>query len=172
MIKATINDNPDYPVSAETSNGTFHLSIDKLSEYFPSLREYPYEHLNVKTEDDSLVVGVITVASGQGGLIFVWDPFRDELIHASEGAFALTAVIKGDQVVSLHDVQYWGMPEHFELKYNTFGIMDTNIEPKAYPNPIPTFSSRYDGNPDNMDLLLTDGCLFMRLYDETLPIGQ
>ena len=172
MIKITISDNPDRLVTAETPNGIVHLSLDKLIEYFPSLREYPYEHLNVKTEDDALVVGVITVASGQGGLIFVWDPVRDELIHASEGAFALTAIIKGDQVVSLHDVQYWGMPEHFELKYNIFGIKDTSIEPKAYPDPIPTFSSSYDGNPDNMDLLLTDGRLYMRLFDETLPIGK
>ena len=49
MIKVTISDNPDRLVTAETPNGIVHLSLDKLIEYFPSLREYPYEHLNVKT---------------------------------------------------------------------------------------------------------------------------
>lgn len=171
MIKVAISNNPNYLVNAETSDGFVQLPYTELQYFLPGLDVESVEHVNVRVEDD-FVVGVVSVAQGQGGLIFVWDPVRDELIHISEGAYALTAVIKDNQIISLHDVSSWGVPEHLELKYITFGIKDTTIESKSYPQPIPAFSSEYDGNPDNIDLILKESRIYMKLNDEIFPVDN
>ena len=169
MIKISMSGNPGELLYSKTENGESRFPVARLEKALPGLNSETIEHVNARVEDD-LVVGVVTVAQGQGGLVFVWDPIRDKLLHVSDGTYALTAVIKGDKVISLHDVAYWGVPQHFELKCISFGTMDAGIDPEPYSKPVPEFSSEYDGNPDQADLILKDSRLYMKLNEETLPV--
>ena len=63
------------------------------------------------------------VAQGQGGIVFVWDTDIQQIVHYSDGRFALTATIHNNKVYILRDVHYWGVKSHLELDFCNFGTM-------------------------------------------------
>ena len=59
----------------------------------------------------------LTVASGQGGIIAVWNTFRKRWEHVSEGNYVACAMILENipAVISLHYISCWGVPGHHAI---------------------------------------------------------
>jgi len=58
-----------------------------------------------------------TVASGQGGIIAIWNAFRRRWEHVSEANYVACAMMLEDipAVVSLHYISCWGVPGHHAI---------------------------------------------------------
>ena len=76
-----------------------------------------------------LVVGTVTAFKGQTGLIYVWDPVINRIVHATKGDFAVKAIKLLDKVFSLHYVSYWGKTPEFVLRVEYFECMNPQREP-------------------------------------------
>jgi hypothetical protein len=117
-----------------------HLSLcrDESSRYFakihlqsgqiqrPSWRGlYRYWSYAKATEVEYLAashsghyaVFCFTVASGQGGIIAIWNAFRKRWEHVSEGNYVACAMILENipAVVSLHYISCWGVSGHHAI---------------------------------------------------------
>ena len=59
----------------------------------------------------------ITVASGQGGIIAVWNTRRRRWEHVSESSYVACAMVLEEipAVLTFHYVQYWGVAGHHSL---------------------------------------------------------
>lgn len=68
-----------------------------------------------------------TVASGQGGIIALWDCNQRKWLHISEAAYVWCAQLNWEYevIISLHYVSYWGVrPYHEVLATPITGIKD------------------------------------------------
>ena len=63
------------------------------------------------------VVFCITVASGQGGIIAVWNTFRKRWEHVSEASYVTCAILLEDisAIISLHYISAWHIPGHHTI---------------------------------------------------------
>ena len=59
----------------------------------------------------------LTVASGQGGIIAVWNTHRRRWEHVSEADYVSCAMVLEDvhAVISFHHISCWGVPGHHSL---------------------------------------------------------
>ena len=91
-----------------------------------------YEVYDIEYVDASVygnyVAFCVTVAQGQGGIVFVWDMKKSEIVHYSNGEFALRSFLHNDRVYVLREVSYWGCPWHLEVDYCPFGTKSETEE--------------------------------------------
>lgn len=66
------------------------------------------------------------IAEGQGGIVFVWDTDKKEVVHYSNGAFVIKACLHNNKVYVLRLISYWGVEAHLELDYCEFGTKSEN----------------------------------------------
>ncbi len=67
------------------------------------------------------VVGCMTTAQGQGGLVFVWDTEAQQVIHVSDGEYAVRAAVHDHKVYTLRQVSFWGVRAHLRLDFCPLG---------------------------------------------------
>lgn len=75
------------------------------------------------------------VSEGQGGIVFVWDTSKEQIIHYSYGTFAIQAAIHNDMVYVLRAVSYWGVKPHLEFDYCKLGTKSCEVDPITIPLP-------------------------------------
>ena len=54
------------------------------------------------------VVALYTVASGQGGGVFVWDVASKQIVHVSDGSFAIKSAVHQGNVFTLRHISFYG----------------------------------------------------------------
>lgn len=84
-----------------------------LKAFWSYAKPKDIEHFATSVSGSKLVC-CATVASGQAGVIGVWDSARSKWQHVSEGAFAVCAMLVPELliIISLHYVWCWGVPGH------------------------------------------------------------
>ena len=80
----------------------------------------------------SLVACCADICSGQSGIVFVWDTEKGELVHYTEGSFAVRVIIEGGKVYTIREVSMWGCEPHIELDCCKLGIKDMSHIPERF----------------------------------------
>lgn len=132
----------------DVNNNLRHSVISKHWEY---ANEEELEEIKVYA-DKSLLVGLLTVASGQGGVIFVYDMEKKELIHISEGSYAVDVKLKDDNIFVLHYVSNWGSKSNFMVSKTELGIMDPWNEGDVLLKDIEIDEDKWNGSVDSIDM--------------------
>ena len=114
-----------------------------LDNVEPTDIEYDIEYINAVVYDEK-VVCCAYVSEGQGGIVFVWDTSLKQIIHYSNGCFAIKAAIHNDMVYALRLVSYWGVKAHLEFDYCALGTKSCEIEPTSIPLPEEIANSLVD----------------------------
>jgi hypothetical protein len=117
------------------------ITFDQLKEIWKDLEdvdpqeaEVVIEYINADVYDDK-VVCCAYVSEGQGGIVFVWDTSSKQIIHYSNGCFAIKAAIHNDMVYVLRLVSYWGVKAHLEFDNCKLGTKSCEVEPTIIPLP-------------------------------------
>lgn len=93
-------ENPKALMAVTTDEKTVVLLYRRLSQYNRDLTPIATERLNV-TVCNGLIVGTVTAYKEQTGLVFVWDPVKNRILHVSDGKFAIQALLVKDKVYFL-----------------------------------------------------------------------
>ena len=83
----------------------------------------------------NIVFGFVSWASGQGGIVFVWDIYHNKVIHVGENEFVVKLLLYGNRLFALHDVSYYG--HRAELKLSYADIIPNERELRWTSIPIP-----------------------------------
>ena len=106
----------------EAQEEKHELLLKDLEPYWQYANETDIEQITVRSVDDYIIAG-FTIASGQGGVVTVWDT-NGKLIHVSSGSFGVASTIFDGYVYTLCAVIYWGHPLSFSLKRIRLGAMN------------------------------------------------
>ena len=116
------------------------------------------------------IIGTGLGASGQTGIVFIWDTEKDKLVHISEGAFAMDASILDNQVYVISETVIFGQRSHFELCRASFGTMNAN-ESEYLDWYFPLNLYNYDGNFDSIKLYGKNHHLYVRVKGKECSIN-
>lgn len=104
------------------------------------------------------------VAQGQGGIVFVWDTDKKEVVHYSNGEFAIKACLHDNKIYTLRLVSYWGVKTNLKLDYCEFGTKSEGNEGIEVMTEI-----KMSNNADNFDNYLFefdgDGAVSIRTVE-------
>ncbi|WP_303826287.1 hypothetical protein [Ruminococcus flavefaciens] len=78
----------------------------------------------------SNIVFTILVASGQGGVIIVWDTEKECVTHISEAAYCQALYVFENKVFYLCDISNFVIPSHLQMYVIPLGTMDAWKEGK------------------------------------------
>lgn len=112
-------------------NGTHQaITLDMLKGIWKNISEDELSDIEYSNAEvyNNYIVCCVTVAQGQGGIVFVWDTQAQKFIHYSNGEFAVKAVIQNNKVYVLRQVAYWGVTAHLELDYCPLGTIAEDNE--------------------------------------------
>lgn len=125
-MKLHINDSNDIIINLDDGQEQ-HLTLSKLAPYWSYTTPEDIEYTWVDAQQ-KFVVGIITVASGQGGILFVWDTEEQRIVHISDGSYAVRALLHHKQIYTIRYVYCWGTPAHLTAEVVDFGSLDSQIE--------------------------------------------
>lgn len=148
------------------------ITLDKLLPYWDYAVAEEIESVDACVIGD-YIAGIVTVASRQGGIVFLWDMNEEEIIHVSDGSYTIAVAIDEDSVYSLCLIENYSTPAHFAAYKSPLGIFDAfnNPEPLNLIVPIPLDVSQkalYGSElcvSDGGMAILMDGKLY---YQQTL----
>ena len=95
-----------------------------IAKYWEYANEEDVEWAKMTLLDDGNLLIALTTASGQGGVVAIWDTGKDHLIHVSEGAYAVAANVYDGAVYTLCFVEHWGVKAYFIVTKVPLGRMD------------------------------------------------
>lgn len=117
----------------------FYLNDDKKELYFENSGAEVY---------GKYVVCWAYVAQGQGGIVFVWDTDKKEVVHYSNGDFVVKACLHDNKIYTLRLVSYWRVQAHLKLGYCEFGTKSEDSEDIKVETELKMSNNRFF-NPDN-----------------------
>ena len=133
--------------------------------------EYIYENEGGFVETDGrYILCVLHTAGMQGGVVMFWDTAEEELVHVSDGAYCVAAVLYEGEVYTLQLVEHFMTEPHFAVSKVPFGTMDCFAETDPVEWDIPVDMETFSGQTDDIKLYVSgeriaafiDGCLFVR----------
>ena len=117
----------------------FYLNDDKKELYLENSGAEVY---------GKYVVCWAYIAQGQGGIVFVWDTDKKEVVHYSNGEFVVKACLHDNKIYTLRLVSYWGVKAHLELDYCEFGTKSEESENIEVETELEMSNNRFF-NPDD-----------------------
>ena len=147
-------------INISEKGNKYSFDCQRLSLFSTDVRDYEIEYVFADLKNDYLTV-ITTVASGQAGIIAVVDIREDDIIHFQNGAYAISAMVADNKVISFHDVSSYGHAPFYTIDVIDFGNMNMDVEPKSmnaayesdFYNGIETISMSLDGTA----LILSNG---------------
>lgn len=118
----------------------------------------------------SHIIGFITVASGQGGVVFVWNVFTHKIEHISEGAYTISVLLHDGQVYNLCCVENYITPAHFVLGRINLGTKDAYKEATIVPFTCAFSIDEYNGKLDSIELAVDEGILILSANGQRYPV--
>lgn len=118
----------------------------------------------------SYIVGFITVASGQGGIVFVWNVVNQKIEHVSEGAYTISVLLHGDTVYNLCCVANYMTPAHFMLCKAKLGTKDANTAADVVEFDCSCSIDEYNGNFGSVKLMADKEELYLSAGGKEYPI--
>ena len=136
------------------------ITIDMIKSIWRGVSDDELEYIEYVDAEvfDNLVSCCITVASGQGGIVFVWDVTKKQFVHYSNGEFAVKVRVYNQHVYILREISYWGVKAHLRLDICPLGIksmdesgleipLDNEMKFKLADNDESYFIDLCDGSP-------------------------
>lgn len=114
-------------IRAITPTGRINIKYTDIRPYWPEARPSLLEGGRSFVTGNYLIFTMIT-ASGQDGVICVWDCASNRLVHISDGAYCIAAAIDNGTLYSLRDISNYCMPYHLRVYSCPFGTMDSSNE--------------------------------------------
>ncbi len=147
----------DRAIQVDDNTSTYTFDFSRVYPYSADIKDYDIEHIFADLRNNYLIIA-LTVASGQSGIIAVVDISTDEIVHIQGGAFAVSAFLAENNVISLNYISVWGQPAHYTIEVFSLGNMNMNAEGKSkmLPNDI-------EFNNDNISLSLEGSAL--KIFD-------
>ncbi len=121
-------------LSVKTGDKYLQLLYRRLTQYNKDLTKTNTEEVSVIV-CNRMIVGTVTAYKGQTGIIFVWDPMKNRIVHVSDGEYAVRAILHNKMVYSLHFISLWGKEPKFQLCCMNLGTKDPCIAPVKIPIP-------------------------------------
>ena len=115
-------------LSAKLDDKEVFLTYHQLSSFGRDLSSDDVEEVSAVV-NGHLIVGTVTGYKGQSGVIFVWDPAEDRIIHITNGEFAIRAILNNNKVYSLHYISYWGKEPEFAVHSEKLGFRNALHDP-------------------------------------------
>ena len=115
--------------------------------------EYIYENEGGFVETDGrYILCVLHTAGMQGGVVMFWDTAEEELVHVSDGAYCVAAVLYEGEVYTLQLVEHFMTEPHFAVSKVPFGTMDCFAETDPVEWDIPVDMETFSGQTDDIKL--------------------
>ena len=162
---------PDLPddvlIAADVGGEEQRICGEDIYPYW----EYIYENEGGFVETDGrYILCVLHTAGMQGGVVMFWDTAEEELVHVSDGAYCVAAVLYEGEVYALQLVEHFMTEPHFAVSKVPFGTMDCFAETDPVEWDIPVDMETFSGQTDDIKLYVSgeriaafiDGCLFVR----------
>lgn len=103
----------------------YRIAYGDLQKHFADANHDMIERASCYYDDaNGCVVALYTVASGQGGGVFVWDVASKQIVHVSDGSFAIKCAVHQGNVFTLRHISYFGHTP--ELVLDSCGL---NLKP-------------------------------------------
>ena len=149
-------------------NAEYFVPFSALLPYWSYATSDNFEGGSAKAVDN-YIVGFLLTASGQGGLVFVWDTSGKKIIHASDGAYAIATTIHKNAVYCLCCITNYVTRAHFALFRSKIaaGVMVEN-EPMEYE--CACNINDYNGDFSSIELEAEGGQLSVVLNSNVYPI--
>lgn len=132
------------------------IKFSDLSKYWKYANEDNFESGTVEEFRD-YIVGTMTTASGQDGIVYVWNKLENKLAHISDGAFAVSAALADNSVYLLCVISSWGNKESFMVTKVPFGTMNPAEEDETVAKDIEGLE--WNGSLDDIKLSVVDSKL-------------
>ena len=117
----------------------FYLNDDKKELYLENSGAEVY---------GKYVVCWAYVTPGQGGIVFVWDTNKMEIVHYSNGEFVIKACLHDNKIYVLRLISYWGVQAHLKLDCCEFGTKSEDSEDIEIETELKMSNDRFF-NPDD-----------------------
>lgn len=134
MAKIQIIDNI---IRVDMESSTYVFDCSRLSSYSTDVQDYDIEYIFANLTKNYLTV-IVTVASGQAGIIAVVDIDTDKIVHIQNGSFSIAALLVNEKVISFNFVSFWGQLPYYTIESTEFGNINMEAESKSIkiPNEI------------------------------------
>lgn len=120
----------DNKIKINNGDTEYVFNCDRLSSYSADVRDYEIEYVFADVTNNYLTV-IVTVASGQAGIIAVVDVDTDKVVHIQNGSYAVAALVSDENVISFHDVASYGHSPFYAIDITKFGNMNMEAESKT-----------------------------------------
>lgn len=94
---------------------TFKIKFSDIIPFWQYATEEDFEDGKAKLYDKYVIASILT-ASGQGGIIFVWDLEQKAVVCCFESEYCVDFTIQNKEIYSLHYVSHWGASPYFQLR--------------------------------------------------------
>lgn len=116
----------------KTSSRESVIPFSALKKYWDYADEDDIEGGNMIPLNDGNILIFFTTASDQGGVVFIWDTEKDEIVHVSEGAYTIAASIYKGEVFTLRYIHYWGITPYLAWSKAPAKTMDAWSETEIH----------------------------------------
>lgn len=143
------------------------ITIDMIKSIWQGVSDDELEYIEYVDAEvcDNLVSCCITVASGQGGIVFVWDVTKKQFVHYSNGEFAVKVKVYNQHIYILREISYWGVKAHLRLDVCPLGIK--SMDESGVEIPLDDeMKFKLADNGDNYFIDLCDGSPMVRISHE------
>ena len=110
-------------------------------------------------------------ASGQGGVVCVWDCAQNKLVHISGGAYCVSATLADGKLYMLRDISNFCTPYHLRVFACPFGTMDANVEGAALFADQPTKIDNYSETVPLAKLRVAKGRIVVVIGDKEITFA-
>lgn len=107
------------------------------------------------------IIGFITVASGQGGVIFVWNAITHKIEHISDGAYVISVILYHNMIYSLCVITNYFMSAKFCLYKIEFGTKDIDLEACVVKFNCSYSIDEYNGDYNSIRLIVYKDKLYL-----------
>ena len=135
-------------------------NFDEMN-YWSELDVDTFEYGSAKILEDDNILMTISIASGQSGGVFIWNPYKHEVIHASNGNYAVAGVADNQYVYAFHYFYSFSKAPRIAISYAPYGTQDIGYYKELKCN-IP-FDAKGIEDIGTLTLDISDGCLIVHV---------
>lgn len=162
----------DVLIEVDLENKKADIKFSDVAPYWSYANEEDFEGGFAKVFEDKVLFSVVT-ASGQGGIIAVWDGQTQKIVHVSEGAYCVAADVYDGKIYRLLCVSNFVTKSHFELWETAIGSFDANEEGTRVDTEISSVDDKYNGVYSSIELKVTNNSFVIKIDEEEflLPVS-
>ncbi|MCR4657016.1 MAG: hypothetical protein K5770_12430 [Lachnospiraceae bacterium] len=152
----------------EDEKGKGQVLFSAIKPYWDYSCEEDYEGGFAHIVDDKRVLAVLSVASGQGGVVIVWNTETGTPEHISQADFCQAAAIYNGEVYTLAIVRQFGAEPSAVVEKCKYGTMDAFAECESVQSISMDCFDDYRGNTEELSLIVDESGIRLFLKDKEI----